>query len=207
MFEEVVAKSSIKILEDISSKIKNFYLAGGTGLALQLGHRKSEDFYFFSAKLFNSKLLLKKLKGDKEILVSEGTIHIVIKNFRFSFLFFEVPLLFKPIIWHKIKIAHFKDIVSEKIRTISMRGAKKDFYDLYAVLKNNLSIGEACDIFKRRFLKGNINTYHILKSFVYFEDAEKDPSPILLHKSSEWEWEKVKDFFIRNIKEFEKSLI
>jgi hypothetical protein len=207
MFEEVIQKSSIKVLENISSKVKNFYLAGGTGMALQLGHRKSDDFDFFSSKLFNSQILLKKIKPDKEILLSEGTLHILINNFRFSFLFFEVPLLFKPVIWHKIKIAHFKDITAEKFRAISMRGAKKDFYDLYAVLKNNLSIEEACFIFKKRFSKENINTYHILKSLVYFDDAEKDPSPTILNKSSEWEWQNVKEFFIKNIRKFEKNLI
>lgn len=73
-------------------------------------------------------------------------------------------------------------------------------------MKLKLSIEESCNIFKKRFEGLGINTYQIFKSLVYFEDAEEDPEPILKVKSSEWEWEKVKDFFIRNIKEFEKNL-
>ena len=84
---------------------------------------------------------------------------------------------------------------------------KRDFYDLYAVLKIKIPLDEACMVFKRRFEKSNINTYHVLRSLVFFYDAEEDPNPIFLVKGKKWEWESVKSFFERNIRKFEKCLI
>ena len=53
MFEKAVSRASIPIVKGISEHLADFYLAGGTALALQLGHRKSEDFDFFTTRQFN----------------------------------------------------------------------------------------------------------------------------------------------------------
>jgi hypothetical protein len=115
--------------------------------------------------------------------------------------------LYPTIKWHSIEIADWKDIVAEKFKTISQRGSKKDFYDLYAVLKLKLSIEEACQIFKERFSASGLNMYHVLKSIVFFEDAVDEPTPIILMSGREWEWESIKDFFEQNISKFEKGLL
>jgi len=55
-----------------------FYLAGGTALALQLGHRQSVDFDFFSEKEFDSRLLagrLLQLGRLKRLNEAAGTLH------------------------------------------------------------------------------------------------------------------------------------
>lgn len=108
MFEEILSENAISVIESLGTRLEAFYLAGGTGLALQLGHRKSNDFDFFSEKPF--------------------------KGF-------------------------------------------------------------------------DINVYHVLKSLVFFEDAEKEPSPVMLLSGKEWEWDTIKSFLIENIELFEKELI
>ncbi len=207
MFEEAAPKNSLKVIGKISSKIADFYLAGGTGLALQLGHRRSRDFDFFSPRLFNVHILVKRLCPDRIIQVSEGTVHTVINRIRFSFLYFEAPLIHRAVIWRGIRIADWRDIVAEKFRAISDRGTKKDFYDLYAVLQDRLSIRDACGVFKTRFGKSGVNAYHVLKSLAYFDDAEEEPSPILLQSAAGWRWERIKKFFTLNIREFERYLL
>jgi hypothetical protein len=207
MFENVLSKEAIKVVDTFSPMLGNFYLAGGTGLSLQLGHRKSEDMDFFSGELFNTEVLLSKIKPEHTLYVTEGTVHCELKGIKLSFLFYKQPLIYPTIIWHEIKIAEWRDIVAEKFKAISQRGSKKDFYDLYAVLKQKLSIEETCQIFKERFSASGLNKYHVLKSIVFFEDAEDDPAPIILMAGREWEWESVKNFFEKNISRFEKELL
>lgn len=207
MFEEVLPANAIEVINRLSAKLNDFYLAGGTGLALQLGHRKSLDLDFFTSKMFNTDFLLESIRPESTLLVREGTIHCEVKQVKLSFLFYSQPLIWAAISWQGINLADLKDITAEKFKTISQRGTRKDFYDLYAVLKLKLSIDEACEILKTRFASSDLNFYHVLRSLVFFEDAEEDPQPILLVKGSEWEWRLVKRYFEQNIKQFEKFLL
>ncbi|MEO0292623.1 MAG: nucleotidyl transferase AbiEii/AbiGii toxin family protein [candidate division WOR-3 bacterium] len=206
MFEKVLPENGAEIIESLSPHINDFYLAGGTGLALQLGHRKSLGLDFFSSEIFNTEVFLKNIHPDKTLLVREETIHCEIGKVKFSFLFYNQPLVFPTLTWRGIKLADWRDITAEKIKAIAQRGTKKDFYDLFAVLQLRLSIDEACGIFKKRFASTDVNMYHVLKSITFFEEAEEEPPPILLVKDEGWRWEKVKEFFEKNIKQFEKSL-
>ena len=56
------------------------------------------------------------------------------------------------------------------------------------------SVAEVCELFKRRFGDTGINYYHALKSLVFFEDAEEEPSPLIVFSGEEWKWENAKIF-------------
>jgi hypothetical protein len=126
--------------------------------------------------------------------------------FEFPFSITLFPLIHPTLSWHGIRVAHCKDIVSDKIKTISQRGSKKDFIDLYAVLKMRYSVQEVCDLFKKRFKRSDINFYHVLKSLTFFEDAEQEPPPLILSHGEDWKWVNIKVFFIDNISLFEHEL-
>ncbi|MEK6839639.1 MAG: nucleotidyl transferase AbiEii/AbiGii toxin family protein [Nanoarchaeota archaeon] len=88
------------------------------------------------------------------------------------------------------------DIGVMKIIAISQRGRKRDFFDLYWCAKN---IEPLEDIIKRVKIQYPLiahDYHHVLKSLVYFEDAESDPEPIVYFDAS---WEGVKKFFIKEI--------
>jgi predicted nucleotidyltransferase component of viral defense system len=127
------------------------------GLTLQLGHRKSDDFDFFSDRKFNPDSMLSRISADKVFFTEFGTVHCELKGIRISFLYYDVPLTQPLLTWRGIKIAHYEDIVAEKVKTISQRGSKKDFIDPYAVLKLKSSIKEVCGLFKKRFTASNMN--------------------------------------------------
>jgi len=207
MFEEVLSEEALNIIEAIAPKIKDFYLAGGTGLALQLGHRKSEDLDFFSSKIFNTHVLASSIPQAKVMFSELGTIHLEVNGTRVSLLYYEPALMYPTIKWREIQVADIRDIAAEKIKTISQRGAKKDFIDLYAIVKMKYTISEVCRFFKKRFQRLDINQYHVLKSLVFFEDAEQDPLPHMLVSGKCWQWEEIKEFFINNLEEFERGLI
>lgn len=204
MFEEVITKEAFHVIKRIGPFLHAFYLGGGTGLALQIGHRISYDLDFFTPKDFWVEELLQQLKADKIHSIEKGTIHCELRGVRLSFLHYDLPLIFEPVKWQNIKVAHWLDIAAEKLKTVSQRGSKKDFYDIFFAIKNS-SIEQICSVFTKRFKDRGINRYHVLKSLVYFEDAEEEPDPQLLRKDVNWS--EIKEFFKKNIKEFERFIL
>lgn len=186
MFEQTLPESSRQLLSELNAEIKKlkFYLGGGSGLALQLGHRISEDLDFFTTEYFQPELLSRSLENRyryQETMVGSGTLYCDINGVKVSFLYYRVPLIYPIVEFQKIKIADWHDIIAEKFKVLSQRGSRKDFYDLYICFTiQNLSIAEGISILKKRFVGTNINYYHILKSLVYFEDVEKEPELRLL---------------------------
>jgi len=76
-----------------------------------------------------------------------------------------------------------------KIVAVAQRGTKKDFVDLFVILQNNYSLEEILGAFDKKYLGTNYQKLHILKSLVYFADAENDPEPDYLTPIS---WDEVK---------------
>ncbi|MFN3740354.1 MAG: nucleotidyl transferase AbiEii/AbiGii toxin family protein [Thermodesulfovibrionales bacterium] len=204
MFEEVVTGQALEVIEDLKILLEPFYLGVGTGLALQLGHRISYDLDFFTPEVFIPEIILNDLKPHKIHSIEKQGIYCEFKGVRLSFLYYDLPLIFKPVTWRNIKVAHWLDIAAEKFKTVSQRGSKKDFYDIYFSIKNS-SIEEVCKAFVERFKNTGINKYHVLKSLVYFEDAEDEPDPFLLKEKLNWS--ELKEFFKNNIKEFERFIL
>ncbi|EFK08376.1 conserved hypothetical protein [delta proteobacterium NaphS2] len=180
MHNQVLPVQAKSLLKHIAGEINQFYLAGGTGLALQLGHRISEDLGFFSEKTFETENLVSLVGPDKIISTRPGTLNCIKEGVKLSFLFYEIPLCFHVHSWKGVNVAAWQDIVAEKIKTISQRGAKKDFWDVYAVIKLCASLELVSELFLKRFVDSRINLYHVLKSLVYFADAENEPDPALL---------------------------
>lgn len=212
MFEKVLskkAKESLALLGE-SKILEEAYLAGGTALCLQFSHRFSYDFDFFTRKEFDAKILvqrIKKLLPDFKLeRIDWGTILGYIGKTRFSLFFYNYPLLLKPHEFLKIRIADVKDIAPMKVAAISDRGTKRDFIDLYFIvrIKKILTLGETLKFYDKKFKLLKQNKFHILKSLSYFEDAEKDEIPKMIEKVK---WSEVKNFFKVEIKRISKILL
>lgn len=181
------------------SDIKNFYLTGGTALSLILGHRESEDLDFFIKSNFQPPLLQQKLLqlGKLEnVQIDEGTLNLFINKVKLQFLYYPYNLLEEFIPWNGINLSSMIDIACTKLITISMRGSKKDFIDIYVILQN-LSLNDLFIKLDVKYQKIRYNRPHILKSLVYFNDADAQPMPRM---HIPLEWETVKDFMVKEIK-------
>jgi len=208
MFEQVLSKNAKKSLATLgeSGLLRDAYLAGGTALALQIGHRISVDLDFFTSKEFNGNIFVRKLKKlipDFQLeRMAAGTVLGNINKIRFSFFFYDYLLLFKKHNLSGIKIADIKDIAPMKIAAISDRGTKRDFIDLYFIIKMEkvLSLDEILRLYDKKFGLLKQNKIHILKSLCYFDDAEQEPMPKMLKDVS---WKEVKKFFEEEIKKYE----
>ena len=212
MFEKVLSKNAKESLASLgrSKILKDAYMAGGTALALQIGHRFSRDFDFFTAKEFNEDLLvqrIKKLIPDFKLEKLEWqTILGNIKEVRFSLFFYNYPLLFKEHNFLDINIADIKDIASMKIAAIAGRGTKRDFIDLYFIVKIEkiLSLRESLRLYEEKFKTLKQNKIHILKSLDYFEDAEGSVMPKMIKNVS---WREIKKFFEEEVKKISKETL
>lgn len=201
---DTLPKATAAALEKIKniSNLKDFYLSGGTALSLQLGHRESEDLDFFTRIPFDPQLLQQKLSQCGElgnVMIDEETLNVFVDGVKLQFLHYPYNLLEEFIPWNGINLSSVNDIACTKLITISMRGGKKDFIDLYIIMQQMI----LKDLFSKldiKYAKVRYNYPHILKSLVYFEDADTQPMP-RMHVPLDWE--KVKDFIIQEVKKIE----
>lgn len=191
MHDEVFAKNTKALFLQLGSikSISNFYLSGGTGLALHLGHRESEDLDFFSEHDFVATLLqndLSKLGEVTDIYSDSGTLNCRIQNVKLQFLKYQYRLLERPVLYENINISSVPDIACTKLITISDRGSKKDFIDLYFILMHHHSLHDLFTKLNEKYQKVKYNKAHIVKSLVYFDDADAQPMP-RMHIPVKWD--------------------
>jgi hypothetical protein len=170
------------------------YLAGGTGLALRFGHRRSVDLDFFFCENFDEERLLQSLMmmpGVSGVRRAPQTLHAVIQGVKVSFLGYAYPLLFATASFNGVPVADPRDIACMKITAVSSRGTKRDFVDLYEACRH-FGLQSLLMLFAQKYARTEYNRLHILKSLIYFADAEKDPLP---HMLLPLEWPDVKKFF------------
>ncbi len=189
----------------------SFYLAGGTGLALILAHRKSVDFDFFSEVTFSPLKLIKELEKhfpeDQISLIEmeEDTLIVSLKKVLTSFFYYDYPLV-KPLIWENcLKIASLEDISAMKVISIMQRGLKKDFIDLWTILKETeYSIKDILSWCKKKY--GSAFSESVaLKALTYFKDAEKEDTPEGVRYNFSWDDIK-KDFITLSCEYFNQQI-
>ena len=162
-----------------------FTLVGGTALSLQYGHRMSIDLDFFGDVLTLDPLKiqseLENIGNTKLASQSNVMLGFYVDNIKIDIVKYKYKLIEEPIIVDSIRMAHPLDIGAMKLAAVSGRGKKKDYYDLYFLLKN-FSLSQLIECNKLKF--PNTNEMIILKSIGYFEDADRDADAILLEKIS-----------------------
>jgi len=167
---------------------ESFYLSGGTALSLQLGHRESEDLDFFNQNSFDPQHIeqeLLKFGPLSQTELSTGTLNTFLNSVKLQFLEYPYPLLEPTIDWEGLKLSSTLDIACTKLQTIGMRGSKKDFIDLYFLLKE-YSLEQLFTATQKKYAQSDYSQTHILKALVYFADADDQPQP-RMHKKAEWE--------------------
>lgn len=204
MYEETLSENTRIVLEKIAPIATPFYLAGGTALALLLGHRISVDLDFFSGDVFSVSSLVLQLNALGNLKIedqSETTFNGSLDGVKISFFQYPYPLLFPTKEYNGVHLADERDIGAMKVQAISGRGSKKDFVDLFVLLKK-YSLQELFDFFHKKYAKFNYNKLHIFKSLSYFYDADTDPEPVYIHPIS---WIEVKKVIQNTVDEYTRS--
>ncbi|MFP4515034.1 MAG: nucleotidyl transferase AbiEii/AbiGii toxin family protein [Parcubacteria group bacterium] len=206
MFYEILDKKRINILPKLAYFKDEYYLAGGTALALQIGHRDSIDFDFFKKEDVDTNSLFFKLKKvlspQKVYKINENlnTLDVLIDNeINLSFFSYKYPLIEKIKKEDNLSLASILDIACMKLSAILSRASNKDYIDLYYIFKD-YSLSLVLDAFKNKYQDTDINI--VLKSLVYFEDVEIEP--IMFSPGKELSFDEVKDFLIQVVKDYKK---
>ena len=198
MFTTVLSKTAETALALLGkSRIlpEKTYLAGGSALALHFGHRISADFDFFTPSHFIGKNIVKKLENKGRFVFQEAdekdTLLGIFEGIKFSLFRYDYPLVFKPINYLGVLLADPKDIAAMKLAAIMDRGTKKDFIDIYFLIKKGISIEKAFNYYDQKYRLLANNLYSLIKGLSYFDDAEDSEMPEMLVKV---DWEEVKKF-------------
>jgi hypothetical protein len=179
----------LKTLQTLPS-LRNTRLVGGTGLALQLGHRISVDIDLFGA-----------IQSPDEIAVdirgagltyhidnnSRSITQFTIDSVKVDCVNYPYPWLEEPVRDEDIVLANLKDIAAMKLSAITNRGTRRDFIDIYFLL-NHFTLREQLDFYSQKYPDGSL--FNVLRSLSYYADAENMPMPKML---IDIQWEKVKE--------------
>jgi len=178
--------------------ISPFYLAGGTALALQMGHRKSVDLDFFSETdevHENTRRQIARVIAERNGQIIEnvdGNLVLLAGNVHLGFFSYGYKLLEPFTQFENVNIASMLDIGLMKLDAVVGRGSRKDFYDLYFIARK-ITLEELLQAGEGKYPASRDFALMAVESFMLFDNAERDAQPELIMDVS---WEKVQDYFM-----------
>jgi len=204
MYLNVLSKKQIYLLKKLGFLEKyGFYLAGGTALALQIGHRASLDFDFYTEKKFDSRKLReefdKRFKEVQEIYIAGDTLGLSVDGIGVSFFRYPYPLIKSCRETEGVLLASVEDIAAMKILAISQRGRRRDFIDIYFLIKE-FGLKQITEFIKEKYPMFNV--YVGLQGLTYFKDADEDPEKKRYKLFKKVRWSEVKKFIIKEVNRF-----
>lgn len=182
-----------------------FYLAGGTALALQIGHRTSVDFDFYSGEEFDHTRVLASFRqqvGECTLIQNPPqTLIVQLGDIGVSVFYYRYPLL-KPVVkTQDLCLASKEDIAAMKLIAILQRGNQRDFVDLYFLMKE-FTLERIFGWAKKKFPP--FNPYLALRALTYFKDAEGDPEKRRFRLLKNVDWAQVKRQIVGEVDRFMK---
>lgn len=184
MYKGILSKEQHDILPLIGEFSKDFYLVGGTAIALQLGHRHSIDFDLFTEKKLKRKQIINVIQKngfipDKIIYEAYDQMHLIIKGVKVTFFQYEHEIKASLNFENIINIPPLPDLAAMKAYALGGRAKWKDYVDLYFIIKNDFSYKEisnrAVELFQTFF-----NPKLFKEQLSYFDDIDYSEEVIYL---------------------------
>jgi hypothetical protein len=185
---------------------EKFYLAGGTALALQLGHRQSVDLDFFSetedipsirAGLEQALAALQPELSDS----SWGNLTFTAKQIRVGFYGYGYAMVRPLVEYDALRLASAEDIGLMKMDALLSRANRKDFYDLYFI-SQRIPLKKLFALAQEKYPSVRDFEVQVTKRLIYFESADRDPDPMLALPIT---WDDVKNYFAEQARKIGQS--
>jgi hypothetical protein len=201
---ETVEPSTLDIIKRIQGfkEFENLRLVGGTGLALHFGHRISVDIDLFGDFSCDDITIMKLLNkvGQTSIINQSSNIKIFqIEGVKTDIVNYHYPWLKNPLFLNDIVLADIEDIAAMKLSAITGRGTKKDFVDLFFLLKK-FTLKEMLSMYLQKYQDGS--EFLVVKSLAYFDDADEQEDCQMLIDVN---WKDVKAYIISEVQKYIKS--
>ena len=195
---QTVLPATLELLKSLMSQpeLKNFALAGGTSLSLQIGHRISVDLDFFGNSPFEIDEMLDLLHtlGKVSILKQSRNILITeVNGVKVDFVNYRYPLLRNILEIDGIRLVSTADIAAMKFSAVAGRGRKRDFTDIYFLLQT-FSLAEIMSFYNTKYNDGS--EMMVARSLTYFDDADGDQDMQMLKKAP---WNTVKKTILKAV--------
>ena len=186
---------------------RRFYLAGGTALALRLGHRRSVDLDFFSetdqlAQASRQEILRALGPLLPQALEDvDGNLLLRVSDLHVGFFSYGYPLLEPTDSVEGVAVASLVDVGLMKLDALISRGSRKDFYDVYAIVRQ-VPLADLLVLAQSKYPHVRDFELMAVESLVLFDNADRDVQPALL---VDWPWEQVRQFFIDQARNLGKT--
>lgn len=205
--EETVEPATLELLKKIVAlpELKQFRLVGGTALSLLFGHRKSIDLDLFTDQPLDKDALIPALEDKFGNIIttnnrSKSIYQCIIQNVKVDFVSVRDPFLNPVQIIDQIPFGNIKDLIALKLNAVKGRGVKKYFGDLARLLQ----VYSLSDLFQFYHDRYNYDdTFAVIRSVVYFTDAENTIAPESLDGMT---WGKVKKIITKAFDDYYNNI-
>ena len=186
MYKDILTKNQRELLSLISTFSKNFYLVGGTAIALYLGHRQSIDFDLFTSSDIKSrsiKTTIEKNRFSIQKVLYEDSIqlHLIVNSVKLTFYSYPYNIVAENDFDTIIKMPTLLDLAAMKAFALGRRAKWKDYVDLYFILKQRFTLDEISDRATQLFSKF-FNKKQFCEQLSYFEDIDYTEDIVLTRK-------------------------
>jgi len=203
MHLNILSDQQNELLPFISCFRRNYYLVGGTAIALHIGHRRSIDFDLFTDKKLNKLLIRKKMleqKLSKQILFEDmDQMHFLLNNVKITFFIYPYQIKHNEMVKKFISMPSLLTLSAMKAFALGRRAKWKDYVDLYFILKDYYSIKDISteanlifgDLFSEKLFREqmafheDIDYSEPVEYLPGFEVHEKEIQEFLINKSLE----------------------
>ncbi|GHT47493.1 hypothetical protein FACS189454_09900 [Planctomycetales bacterium] len=199
---ETVEGKTFSLLKTLmqDDHLSHFLLAGGTNLALRLGHRKSIDLDLFTPAPFEGKPIAEHLKVrynfDPLFVRPQNGLQGTIDGIKVDFVAYIYPHVGEPTTEEEIRLYNIEDIVAMKLLAIRDNGTRlKDFVDI-AYLSCSMPLNRMMQTFEQKFQTSSIGAW---KSLTFFDDIRFE-AEIVLPEKKVFDWKKIEQRILQMIK-------
>ena len=209
IYWEVLSGAQKKEFEKLKPFSKKGVFAGGTGLALQLYHRRSYDFDIFIEKeiLQNFVFEVQKTFGKNIKIINEfsGEISFLTPlNVKITFVHYPFRPVYPLVKTPFISILNWRDIALDKAYTTGRRPQYRDYVDLFFILKNNkMTLKEIIKKAEKKF-GGLFSEKLFLGQLIYFEDIKDFTVDFISKKHSKKE---IQNFLEKEVRQYKKEIM
>jgi hypothetical protein len=196
MHLKVLNKEQIDLLPVLSQFKREYYLVGGTAIALHIGHRESIDFDLFKEKNIRKKDIYTKIKNiDYKVSFADyNQLNMNAYGVKITFFSFPYPVPLNSELKGFLKMPDLRTLAAMKAFALGRRSKWKDYIDLYFILKDHFTLKEisdkATEIFKEQFI-----TKQFIAQLGYFKGINYSEEVTYLIPNPPTEQE-VQDFLI-----------
>jgi hypothetical protein len=149
MHKEIFSEIQLSLLPLVKEFTREFYLVGGTAIALYMGHRRSIDFDMFKYSAIHPAKLISKLSSyglpfNVTRRVSEQ-LNVIVNDVTFTFFEYPFKIEAKNRFEDILRLPSLLDLAAMKAYALGRRSKWKDYVDFYFLLKDHFTIGTISD--------------------------------------------------------------